>query len=98
MHLLRVLKMGAEILETGQVQVYRPDREWLLAVRDGLLTYEELLELATTYKVRLGDVYDRSSLPDQPDSEAAEAPVVELQERFLWEVEEEECRNHLTPF
>jgi predicted nucleotidyltransferase len=85
MHLLRLLKMGAEILETGHVQVYRPDREWLAAVRDGLLTYEELLELAASYEARLGHLYERSTLPDEPDSEAAEALVVELQERFLWE-------------
>jgi hypothetical protein len=52
-------------------------------VRNGLLTYEELLELTTTYEARLGELYDRLSLPDEPDSEAAEALVVELQERFL---------------
>ena len=85
MHLLRLLKMGAEILETGQVHVYRPDREWLIAVRNGLLTYEELLELTKAYEGRLGELYDRSSLADEPDSEAAEELVMELQERFLWE-------------
>lgn len=85
MHLLRLLKMGAEILENGQVQVHRPDREWLAAVRNGLLTYEELLELAATYEARLGQLYDGSSLPDEPDLGAAEALVVELQERFLRE-------------
>lgn len=85
MHLLRLLRMGAEILETGQVNVFRPDREWLQAVRDGLLRYEELLELATAYEARLGELYDRSPLPDEPDSEAAERLVIALQERFLWE-------------
>jgi predicted nucleotidyltransferase len=89
MHLLRLLKMGAEILETGQVRVYRPDREWLAAVRNGLLTYEELLELAAAYEARLGQLYGCSSLPEEPDSAAAEALVVELQERFLWETRRE---------
>jgi predicted nucleotidyltransferase len=89
MHLLRLLKMGAEILETGQVRVYRPDREWLAAVRNGLLAYEELLELAAAYEARLGQLYDRSYLPDEPDAAAAEALVVELQERFLWETRRE---------
>lgn len=36
-HLLRLLKMGVEILSTGQVHVYRPDRDWLLEVRHGLI-------------------------------------------------------------
>jgi predicted nucleotidyltransferase len=83
-HLLRLLKMGMEILETGQVHVYRPDREWLRAVRHGLLSYEELLALAATYEARLGQLYDISPLPDEPDADAAEALVVELQEKFLW--------------
>jgi len=35
MHVLPLLKMGAEVLETGEVHVYQPDRERLLAVRKG---------------------------------------------------------------
>lgn len=85
MHLLRLLKMGTEILETGQVYVYRPDCEWLCAVREGLLLYEELLEMAADYEERLEQLYETSSLPDEPDLNAVEALVVELQERFLWE-------------
>jgi hypothetical protein len=37
----------------------------------------------------LGQLYDRSYLPDEPDAAAAEALVVELQERFLWETRRE---------
>jgi predicted nucleotidyltransferase len=85
LHLLRLLKMGIEILETGQVNVYRPDREWLREVRNGLLSYEELLELAETYEARLEVLYEASPLAEEPDTEAAEALVIELQERFLWE-------------
>jgi predicted nucleotidyltransferase len=84
MHLLRLLKEGIELLETGQLHVYRPDREWLRAVREGLLSYEELRELAATYEARLGKLYETSPLPEAPDAEAIEALVVELQERFLW--------------
>ena len=82
---MRLLKTGMEILETGQVHVYRPDREWLMAVRRGLLSYEELLDLAATYEARLGQLYGTSPLPEEPDADAAEALVIELQERFLWE-------------
>jgi predicted nucleotidyltransferase len=84
LHLLRLLRMGAEILETGQVHVYRSDREWLRQVRDGLLSYEEVLELASSYEDQLGELYAVSPLAEEPDSEAAEALVIELQEQFLW--------------
>jgi hypothetical protein len=77
--------MGVEILSTSQVHVYRPDREWLLEVRHGLLSYEELLEVAASYEARLGELYETSSLPDQANFEAAEALVAELQEQYLWE-------------
>ncbi len=83
MHLLRLLRMGIEVLETGEVQVYRPDREWLAAVRGGLLSYEELLETAAACEARLQEAYERSALPAEPDEEAAGALVVELQSRFL---------------
>jgi proteasome lid subunit RPN8/RPN11 len=77
--------MGAEILESGQVHVYRPDRDWLRAVRDGLLSYEEVLELAAVHEARLDELAAHSRLPDEPDYEAIEALVEEMQERFLWE-------------
>lgn len=88
-HLLRLLKMGIEILEHGEVRVYRPDREWLLAVRSGLLAYEELLATAASYEAHLQKAFEASPLPAEPNVTAAEALVVDLQERFLWQ---EICR------
>jgi len=85
MHLLRLLRMGMEILETGQVHVYRPDREWLLAVRNGLLSYEALVGLAGSYETRLAGLSATSRLPVAPDVDAAEQMVVEMHDRFLKE-------------
>ena len=86
MHLVRLMAMGAEILETGRVHVHRHDREWLRAVCNGALSYEELLELVAGCEVRLGRLYHLSGLPEEPDEEAAEALLVELQEQFLCEI------------
>ncbi|MCP4543040.1 MAG: hypothetical protein GY832_38480 [Chloroflexi bacterium] len=86
MHLLRLLRMGMEILETGEVHVYRPDQEWLRAVREGALGYEEVLALASEYEGRLAVLEKTSSLPEEPDLERAEKLVMALQERFLWEM------------
>ena len=83
MHLLRLLRMGMEILETGEVHVYRPDREWLLAVRNGLLQYEELLALAAKYEARLATLQATSTLPEAPDVARLEALVVALQGEWL---------------
>jgi len=83
MHLLRLLRMGMEILETGEVHVYRPDREWLLAVRNGLLQYEELLALAAEYEARLAALQAASTLPEAPDVARVEDLVVTLQGEWL---------------
>ena len=88
MHLLRLLRMGMEILETGEVHVYRPDREWLLGVRNGLLEYEELLALAAEYEARLAILQAASTLPEAPEVEQVEALVIALQEDYLWAARE----------
>ena len=43
-HLVRLLRMGKEIMGEGKVKVYRPDREELLAIRRGAWSYDELAE------------------------------------------------------
>jgi hypothetical protein len=85
MHMLRRLAMAAEILETGLVHVYRHDRTWLRSVRDGALSYTELLELVAACEARLDRLCGICSVPDEPDYERAEALVSELQEQFLQE-------------
>ena len=83
MHLCRLLRMGREILEDGEVRVLRPDAEWLRGVRDGALPYPELLAMAGDLVADLPRLTLASTLPEQPDRTAAEALVIELHERFL---------------
>lgn len=83
MHLLRLLRMGMEILATGEVHVYRPDREWLLAVRNRLVQYDELLALAAKYEARLATLQAASTLPEAPDVARVEDLVVALQGEWL---------------
>ena len=83
MHLCRLLSMGTEILETGEVQVYRSDAEWLMGIRRGKLSYQELLQWAKEREGRLVEAEARSELPSEPDREKAEQIVIELTENFL---------------
>jgi hypothetical protein len=52
-------------------------------VRDGLLSYEELLELARQGEIELTELMENSPLPAEPDYAAAENLVVELHEAHL---------------
>jgi hypothetical protein len=78
MHLIRLLTMGTEILETGQVNVRRPDRDDLLAIRAGVFSYEDLLARAEALDARLKAALATSDLPATPDLAALDALCVEV--------------------
>lgn len=84
MHLLRLLRMGEEILRDGTVRVFRPDAEWLQSVRHGALTYEQVLALAAEHRARLDGLIATSPLPEEPDARAANDLLISLQEDFLF--------------
>lgn len=83
MHLCRLLKMGIEILRDGEVKVRRPDAAWLRSIREGALSYQELLGWAEHAEQELSEASLHSCLPEQPDANWAEARVVEITQAFL---------------
>lgn len=87
MHTLRLLDMAAEIADTGQLQVRRPNREFLLQVRAGEYTYEELLARAEEQLAHLEPRFAQSGLPPQPDTEQVETALVEARQALYrrWE-------------
>lgn len=71
MHLLRLTRMAVEILERGEVKVWRDDdREELLAVRDGAFRYDALIALAAEARTRIPAARAGSPLPEEPDEGA----------------------------
>ena len=67
MHLVRLMQTGLELLETGDLRVRRPDAEQLRAVRDGSLSFEQLLARAAELEAQLHAATSTSTLPDQID-------------------------------
>lgn len=67
MHLVRLLRMGAEILRGQGVIVKRPDAEELLTIRAGAWTFEVLEEYAVRLDKELGALEAASTLPHSPD-------------------------------
>ena len=81
MHLVRLLRMGKEILETGEVLVKRPDAEELLAICDGSMTYEEIVEYAQEMDHLVREVlYKKTKLPKKPNLKLAAKVVMEVQD------------------
>lgn len=73
MHLVRLLKMGVEILETGKVIVKRPDREELLAIKNGDWAYDQLITYAEEMQTKLNEAYKTTKLPREVNYERINA-------------------------
>jgi len=67
MHLIRLLRMGLEILEHGDLRVRRDDADELIALRAGSLPYDELLALAEDLKAAMDRASRRADLPQDID-------------------------------
>ena len=83
MHLVRLQRVGLEALTTGQLNVHRNDRDELLAIRDGMWTFEDLEAQAETANLQLTAAAAASAMPDEPDFVALNALCVSIIEREL---------------
>jgi hypothetical protein len=85
MHTFRLLNMAEEIAREGVVNVRRHDWDYLLKIRSGAFTYEELVEVANEKVLQIEQLYEKSSLPEEPDLAKAEEILVEMRERLYRE-------------
>lgn len=67
MHVFRLLEMAIEIGRDKIVNVQRPERAFLLAIKSGQFEYDELLTLAEEKKATMEMVFSNSDLPEKPD-------------------------------
>lgn len=68
-HLVRLLRMGKEILLEGRVEVKRSDAAELLEIRNGKYSYKELMSLVDGLRNDVEAAKNKSPLPVQPDRE-----------------------------
>ncbi len=76
MHTFRLLDMAIEILNTGKINVRRPNRDALLAIRKGEWEYDDLIEQAEAKMKELKQAFATSKLPDEPNYDAIEKLLV----------------------
>jgi len=68
-HLIRILRMGIELLSTGRLQVHRPDAEEIVSIKRGAWSLEKVKAEADRLFKLAEEALIRSSLPDEPDRE-----------------------------
>ncbi|MDT0345033.1 nucleotidyltransferase domain-containing protein [Streptomyces litchfieldiae] len=83
-HMLRLLAAGAALLETGTLTTDTgPDRDRLLAVRRGELTWPEITAWQEALGVRLDRALPDSPLPVDPDTARVESWLHSVRRRSL---------------
>ena len=83
MHLVRLLRMCREILETGKVLVKRPDADELRAIRNGEWGYDRLIEWAEGEDAAMVSLMEKSSLPVRADRKKLDELCIRLVEMSL---------------
>lgn len=83
-HLIRLLRVGIEFLETGELRVFRSeDADELKTIKRGGWSLDRVKAEAQRLFGRIEDVRSRSPLPDRPDEAAAGELLVEMHRRVL---------------
>jgi predicted nucleotidyltransferase len=82
-HLIRLLRMGIEFLNEGNLHVLREDAPQLLEIKTGQWTLQQVKDEAQRLFRRAEDAYDRSTLPNAPDRDAANNLVWSILEDHL---------------
>lgn len=82
MHTFRLLEMAIEIGREHRVNVKRPNRAFLLDVKEGRYEYDELLKMAKERQREMEDVFKDSTLPALPNREAINTLTYQLRNKF----------------
>lgn len=84
MHLIRLLLMGTEILSGKGINTYREnEREFLLDIRNGKYTYEEIFSFVDKFEAEFKYAYEHTVLPEYPDMNKINDIVMEINKNVL---------------
>lgn len=78
-HLIRLLHMSVEILDTGKVNVFRTDdAEMLKEIKTGEWHLEDVKAEAKVWFEEARDAYEGSALPDKPNEKLVEMTLMHI--------------------
>jgi hypothetical protein len=82
-HLIRLISECEELLTNGEITFPRPDAKFLLDIRNGLYTYDELSILLESYDKKFNELYKKSSLQHSPNRIKIDELCRNIVKRFL---------------
>lgn len=77
MHLVRLFQMGIQILSKHELDTFRPNREELLSIRNGMYSLDEIKQYAEELNQQLEESMLVSKIPDYPDFDKINKWLVE---------------------
>jgi len=66
-HMFRLLNMCLDAMVDKEIQVMRPERQFLISVREGKYSYKEIVKMANEKFARIEEAYIRSDLRNKID-------------------------------
>jgi predicted nucleotidyltransferase len=78
MHLIRLMRMGLEVLESGDLRVRRDDADELSAIRDGAMSFDSLLATATGLQELMEKAAATTRLPADVDRQGVDDLLLAL--------------------
>lgn len=82
-HCVRLVNSGIEILEGKGIDVYRDDSQFLIDIRAGKFSYEEMMDYVDKKMIELESAYSISTLPYSVNQEELNNLCVQLVESHL---------------
>lgn len=81
-HLVRLMRMGYEILTEGKVIVKRPDAEEILHIKNGGWDYDKVMTHAKDIQSKMDEAYKTTKIPRSVDFEKLNALYHRLYEKY----------------
>lgn len=82
MHCIRLLTMACELAETGEFNVVRKDREYLLDIKNHKYEYEQILEMTNSLMKRLEQAKSSTTLPDTVDQHLINQLLIDIRKSY----------------
>jgi predicted nucleotidyltransferase len=86
LHLVRLMRMGIELLRDGELKVYREDYQDLLDIKHGKRTLQDIVSEHDALYQDMLHWYDHTFLPEEPNFNKINKFIVELTQNNLIEV------------
>ena len=82
LHCNRLLDMAIEIGEGNGVNLIRSDRDWLLSVKKGLISYDEIMKKIDEKTEKLKKVYLNCNLSDDVDNDLIKTIILNIRKKI----------------